>query len=82
MFNAEICDILKNIYFANYITEVGIYAGISFSSEDVWLRFTMVNFPLPMETASRSGLAAVEARVWPRNGVGLTMVAAISLSVN
>lgn len=42
----------------------------------------MVNFPVPRETTSWSGLAAVEALVWPRNGVGLTMVAAISVLVN
>lgn len=35
---------------------------------------TMVNFPLPMETTSLRGLV-VEARVWPRKGVGPTMVA-------
>ena len=65
--------IFWNLYF------LIIFRGISFFSEDVQLKLTMVNFPLPMETASRSGLAAVEALVWLRNGVGLTMVAAIFL---
>lgn len=39
---------------------------------------TIVNLALPMETTSLKGLT-VETLVWPRNGVGLTIVDAICL---